>query len=106
MNWPRPTLLLSLRKGKEIVQGRRPYEGQGGVCIQLCLFLGFPGGASGRNLPANAGDIGDTDSIPGSGSSPGGGHGNASQYSCLENPMGRGDWWATDHSDAESDTMK
>ena len=39
------------------------------------------------NLPANVGDVG---SIPGSGRSPGGGHGNPSQYSCLENPMDRG----------------
>ena len=39
------------------------------------------------NLPANAGDIRDTSSIPGSGRSPGGGHGNLLQYSCLENPM-------------------
>ena len=43
-----------------------------------------------KNLPANAGDIRDTGSIPGSGRSPGGGHGNPLQYSCLENPMDRG----------------
>ena len=43
-----------------------------------------------RNLPANAGDIRDVVSIPGSGRSPGGGHGNPLQYSCLENPMDRG----------------
>ena len=48
-----------------------------------------------KNPPANAGDIRDTGSIPGSGRSPGGGHGNALQYSCLENSMGRGAWWAT-----------
>ena len=48
-----------------------------------------------KNLPANAGDTGDTDSIPGSGKSPGGGHGNPLQYSCLENPMDRGAWQAT-----------
>ena len=47
-----------------------------------------------KNLPANAGDIKDASSIPGSGRSPGGGHGNALQHSCLENPMGRGFWWA------------
>jgi len=40
-----------------------------------------------KNLPANAGDIRDTVSIPGSGISPAGGHGNPLQYSCLENPM-------------------
>ena len=48
-----------------------------------------------KSLPANAEDTGDAGSIPGSGRSPGGGHGNALQYSCLENPMGRGAWWAT-----------
>ena len=52
--------------------------------------MGFPGGASGKNLPANAGDIKDTGSIPGSGRSPEGGHGNPLQYSCLENPMDMG----------------
>ena len=50
-----------------------------------------------KNLPANAGDIEDTDSIPGLGRSPGGGNGNILQYSCLENAMDRGAWWATVH---------
>ena len=48
-----------------------------------------------KNPPANSGDIRDTGSIPGSGRSPGGGHGTPLQYSCLENPMDRGAWWAT-----------
>ena len=49
----------------------------------------------GKNLPAcNARDIRDAGSIPGLGSSPGGGHDNPLQYSCLENPMGRGAWQA------------
>ena len=48
-----------------------------------------------ENLAANAGDVRDMVSIPGSGRSPGGEHGNPLQYSCLENPMGRGTWWAT-----------
>ena len=43
-----------------------------------------------KNPPANAGDIRDVGSIPGLGRSPGGGHGNPSQYSCLENPHGQG----------------
>ena len=43
-----------------------------------------------KNSPANAGDIKDAGSIPGSGRSHGGGHGNPLQYSCLENSMGRG----------------
>ena len=50
-----------------------------------------------KSLHANAGDTGDTGSIPGSGRSPGGGHGNPLQYSCLENPMDRGAWGATVH---------
>ena len=50
-----------------------------------------------KNPPANAGDIRDSDSIPGSGRFPGGEHGNVLQYSCLENPMDRGAWRAIDH---------
>ena len=42
-----------------------------------------------KNPPAKAGDIRDLGSIPGSGRSPGGGHGNPLQYSCLENTMDR-----------------
>ena len=49
---------------------------------------------SGRESACQAGD---TDSIPGWGSSPGEGNGNPLQYSCLENPMDRGAWWATVH---------
>ena len=59
-----------------------------------------------KNSLANArdGDLRDVGSIPGSGRSPGGGHGNSLQYSCLENPMDRGAWWATVHRVAESQT--
>ena len=53
------------------------------------------GGASGKESICNAGDIRDMGSIPGSGRSPGGEHGNPLQYSCLENPMDRGAWQAT-----------
>ena len=45
-----------------------------------------------KNLPANAGDMRNLGSIPGSGRSSGGGHGNLLQYSCLENAMDRGTW--------------
>ena len=55
-----------------------------------------------KNLPANSGDRRDTGSIPGLGRSPGGGNGNPLQYSCLENPMDRGGWWATFHGVAKS----
>ena len=50
-----------------------------------------------KNPPAKAGDIRDAGSIPGSGNSPGEENGNPFQYSCLENPMDRGAWWATVH---------
>ena len=63
--------------------------------------MGFSGGSVVKNLPANAGD---TCSIPGLEGSPGGGKGNPLQYSCLENPMGRGAWWATVHRATESQT--
>ena len=56
-----------------------------------------------KSLSANAGDIRDTSLIPGSGRSPGGGHGNPLQCSCLENPTDRGAWWATVQRVAESD---
>ena len=52
--------------------------------------------------PVNAGDIRDVGSISELGKSPGEGHGNALQYSCLENPMDRGAWWATVHRVAKS----
>ena len=50
-----------------------------------------------KNSPANSGDTRDTGSVPGSGRSLGGGNGNPPQYSCLENSMDRGAWWATVH---------
>ena len=46
------------------------------------------------NLPASTGDVRDLGLIPGSGRSPGGGHGNPFQYCCQENPMDKGAWWA------------
>ena len=50
-----------------------------------------------KNPPANAGDVRDLGLIPQSGRSPGGGHGNPGQYSCLENLMNREAWWAAIH---------
>ena len=55
-------------------------------------FKGFPGGSAGKQFAYNAGDRG---SIPGSGRSPGVGNGHPLHYSCLENPMDGGTWWAT-----------
>ena len=57
--------------------------------------LGFPGGAVAKNLPASAGDSGDTSSISGSVRLPRGGNGHSLQDSCLGNPTDRGAWWAT-----------
>ena len=59
-----------------------------------------------KHLPAKAGDARDTGSISGSRRSPGGGHGNPVQYSCLENPMDRGACRATVHSVTELDTTE
>ena len=62
---------------------------------------GFPGGSLVKNLPANAGDVGDVGLIPGLGKSPGGGNGDPLQYSHLENSMDRGAWRATVHGVAK-----
>ena len=61
--------------------------------FRLNVHSHFPGGPSLKNLPASARDIRDVGSIPGLGKSPGEGNGNPFQYSCLENPMDREDWW-------------
>ena len=58
-----------------------------------------------KNPPANAGDTRDAGSIPGLGKSPGGGHGNPLQYSCLENSTDRGAWQATVRGTAKSCTQ-
>ena len=55
---------------------------------------GFPGGSDGEESSCNAEDAG---SVPGSGRSPGEGNSNPLQYSCLENSLDRGAWWATVH---------
>ena len=69
------------------------------------MILVYLGGTSGKKKknknPADAGDIRDMGSIP-VGRSPGGGHGNPLQYSCLENPMDRGACWATVHRVTQS----
>ena len=64
-------------------------------------LLGFPGGSDGK---ASACNVGDPGSIPRSGRSPGEGNGNPLQYSCLENLMEEGAWWATVHAVAKSRT--
>ena len=63
-----------------------------------CLYnlgMDFEGDSVVKNPPANAADIRDADSIPGSGRPPGGGRGKPLQDSCLKNPLDRGAWWDT-----------
>ena len=94
--------------------GRGKMWGTWGTSINSFLFLklGFPGGSDSKESACNTGDVG---SIPGLGRSPGEGHCNPLQYSCLENSMDRGTWqvavtelqrvghdWATKHSIANS----
>ena len=55
-----------------------------------------------KKLPTYAGDIRDAGSILGLGRSPGGGHGNPLQHSCLENPIDRGTWWVIVHRVSKS----
>ena len=76
------------------------------VFVQKLLFhidfhMDFRGSSDGKASAYNAGDPA---SIPGSGRSPGEGNSNPLQYSCLENPMDRGAWWATIHGVAKSRT--
>ena len=69
----------------------------------LSRYMGFPGGSDGKVSAYSVGDLG---SIPGSGRYSGEGNGNPLQYSCQENPMDRGAWWATTvHTVAKSQTQ-
>ena len=67
----------------------------------MCSTLGFLGGSDSKESACNTGDPG---SIPVSGKFPGEGNGHPLKYSCLENPMDRGAWWATVHRIAKSQT--
>ena len=86
-----------MKKDKNYQQRKASTEAQGPAG-------GFPGGSVLKNPPADEGDTGDTVSISGLERSPGGGNGNPLQYSCLENPMDRGVWWATIHGVSKSGT--
>ena len=71
---------------------------------RILEWIAIPsGGSESKESVYSAGEQG---SIPGPGRSPGEGNGNPLQYSCLENPMDRGAWWATVHKVAESDTTE
>ena len=74
-------------------------KGQIIIIIYNYFTKGFPRGSNGKESTCNAGDPG---FIPGSGRSPGAGQGNPLQYSCLENSIDRGAWWATVHGVAKS----
>ena len=66
------------------------------VCLRVYVYVGASlDGSAEKNPPAVPGEAGDPGSVPVSGRSPGGGHGNQFQYSCLGNPMDRGAKWAT-----------
>ena len=73
---------------------KKPFPKERGRASQVTLVV--------KNLPANAGDIRDAGSIPGSGRSLGGGYGNPLQYSCLKNSTDRGNLRVTDHEVAKS----
>ena len=74
----------------KMILGKLPYKGASQVALVE------------KNLHASAGDVRDTGLISGSGRSPGGGHGNPLQDSCLENSMDKGAWWAKVHGVAKS----
>ena len=72
----------------------------------LCAGIVWASQMALKNPPANAGNLKDAVLIPGSGRSPGAGHGNPLQYSCLENPMERGTWWVTFHAVTKSQRLQ
>ena len=92
--------LKCLRNAENIYEVLR--EGtQGEMVFTGSYNKDFPDGLAGKVSTYNVGDSG---SIPGSGRSSGEGNGNPLQYSCLENPMDGGAWWATVHGVAKSRT--
>ena len=80
------SLVGSLGLGKPFLEQRQLSQNPGDSRLQADVVV--------KNPLSNTGDIRDLDSVPGSGRSPGGGHGNPLQYSCLEKPTDRGAWWA------------
>ena len=109
--WPRelyqkllPWPLINILYGRQCIL----YSLSQGISKKLgsITSLEFPWWLSSKESTWNAGGTGDTGSIPGSGTPPGGGHGNSFQYSCLENSKDRGAWWATVHRVAELDTTE
>ena len=72
------------------------------LCVSCIHYMGFSDGAIGKEPICQCRRHKLCDSIPGSGRSPGGWHGNPLQYSCLENSMDRGAWWAAVHGVTKS----
>ena len=106
--WPALAISVSMVTGPSFLCVSVSSQGFSFLCVYLCLSLltiELPRQLVVKNPPAHAGDIRDVGSIPGLGRSPGGGHGNPLQYSCLENPMDRGAWQATIHRVAMSQTQ-
>ena len=92
-----------MQKGKNMyLWFSRSYGTDFSHLLIFYLMMGFPGGSEVKVSAFNAGDLG---LIPGLGRSPGEGNGNPLQYSCLENPMDGGAWWATVHGVAKSQTQ-
>ena len=96
-----PPLFWTFYSGHHSALSRVPWTLMWTYACGLC----FPGRASGKEPTCQCRlDLKDAGSIPGWGRSPGGGHSNPLQYSCLENPMDRRAWWATVHRVAKSQT--
>ena len=87
----------------KVLQTGSSFQSKGKYSI-VYLVSGFPNTSVGKESACNAVDTGDGSSIPGSGRCPAEGNGNPLQYSCLENPMDRGAWWATVHGVTKSQT--
>ena len=95
--------LSAVPSGKSQVGYFCLFEGiaPGGYLVHSSHYSGLPWWLDSKESACNVGDLG---SIPGLGGSPGGGHGNPLQYSCLENPMGRGTWRVVVHGVSKSRT--
>ena len=108
-NWVLETLIphhsLTFKAYVDLLQGQKWHPVHtGGLWCSFYFLIRFPWWLSSKEPTCNAEDAGDMGSIPGSGRSPGGGHGNLLQYSCLESSMDRGACWATVHGVAKSRT--
>ena len=100
---PNQSIKKLLQLAQMVYHGKKYTKENGKIKEPTKDRKGFPGGSEVKASSCNAGDLG---SIPGLGRSPGEGNGNPLQYSCLENPMDGGAWWATVHAVAESDTTE